>query len=143
MPTYRWTVNMMEPGLRALQYKFNKIKYKFCLREIEKRFMNCTKAHGIQRRRDEVMLRKYYEGFNTGREKQMFKEELGDLEIQYKYTLQELHKKVEDCLPSLLYYMEQFVTLHKQNEAVREKLDTLLAKMGREPSEEDNGGDDE
>lgn len=80
---------------------------------------------------DEIDRRKYYEGFNVGREKEMFQEELKDLEITYKATLINLHKQVEETLSPLLHYMEKFVNLHKQNEAVREKLDTLLAKTGR------------
>ncbi len=46
-------------------------------------------------------------------------------------------------LPSLLHYMEEFLDLHKQNEAVREKLDVLLVKMGREETKEVDGGNDE
>lgn len=66
----------------------------------------------------------------------MYQDELNDLEIVYKSTLVNLHKQVEDCLPSLLHYMEEFLNLHKQNEAIREKLDVLLAKTGRQPEQE-------
>lgn len=88
---------------------------------------------------DEIDRRKYYEGFKVGKEKKMFQEELNDLEITYKATLLNTHKQVEDVLPTLLHYMEKFVTLHKKNEAVREKLDALLEKTGRccEDEEED------
>lgn len=86
---------------------------------------------------EEIESRKYYEGFKVGREKKMFEEELKDLEMVYKKTLIDLHKQVEDCLPSLLHYMEEFVTLHKQNEQVRERLDALLAKTGREPQDDE------
>ena len=68
----------------------------------------------------------------------MFQEELNDLEMVYKKTLVDLHQQVEHCLPSLLHFMEDFITLHKQNEAVREKLDALLAKTGRGSQEEEN-----
>jgi hypothetical protein len=85
--------------------------------------------------------RKYFEGFNVGRERKMFQEELKELEIAYKATLLNLHNQVENVFPSLLYYMEKFLTLHKQNEAVREKLDALLAKTGRGTEEEEE--DDE
>lgn len=84
---------------------------------------------------EEIEKRKYYEGFKVGREKKMFEEELNDLEKSYKAVLGHIHKQVEDCLPSLLHYMEEFVTLHKQNEEVRDKLDALLAKTGREPQD--------
>lgn len=90
-------------------------------------------------------LRKYYRGFkfNTIKRRPMFIEELKDLEIVYKGTLVQLHKQVEGCLPSLLHYMEEFLSLHKQNEAIREKLDGLLAKTGRESQEENGVNDDD
>jgi hypothetical protein len=89
----------------------------------------------------EIDRQKYYEGFNVGREKQMFKEELEDLETVYKTALKNYHQEVEDVLPSLLHYMEKFLILHKQNEAIREKLDVLLEKTGKQSQEED--GDNE
>jgi len=73
----------------------------------------------------------------------MFQEELQDLEVVYKTALKNYAKEVEETLPSLLYYMDKFLTVHKQNEVVREKLDALLQKTGREPQEESDGGDDE
>lgn len=73
----------------------------------------------------------------------MFNQELKDLEIVYKTALKNYAKEVEDILPTLLHYMDKFLTVHKQNEAVREKLDTLLEKTGRESSDEDCGGDDD
>lgn len=73
----------------------------------------------------------------------MFEDELEDLELVYKSTIRDLHEKVEDVLPSLLYYMEEFLSIHKQNEAVREKLDVLLEKMGREETDDVNGGDED
>ena len=69
----------------------------------------------------------------------MFEEELKDIELTYKNTLVDLQKKVEHCLPPLLHYMEEFLNLHKQNEAIREKLDGLLEKLGRETQEESDG----
>lgn len=80
-------------------------------------------------------LREYYGGFNIYNRRPMYQEELKDLELVYKSTLNQLQKQVEDCLPSLLMYMQEFVSLHKQKEAVREKLDALLAKSGRESQE--------
>jgi hypothetical protein len=90
-------------------------------------------------------ISKYYQGFNFNKinRRPMYQEELNDLEIVYKSTLVRLQKEVEQCLPSLLHYMEEFLSLNQQNEAVREKLDALLAKTGRGSQEEDNGGDDD
>ena len=89
--------------------------------------------------------RRYFEGFklNMINRRPMYQDELNDLEMVYKKTLVDLHKQVEDCLPSHLHYMEEFITLHKQNEAVRKKLDVLLAKTGRQPQEETDGGNNE
>lgn len=144
MPTFKWTIHMDDyKQLRCLQYRWNKVKYKEMLRDIEKNFINRTKAEGIRSRRDEIMSRKYYEGFNTGREQTMFKEELEDLEIVYKTALKNYAKEVEEVLPSLLYFMEKFLIVHKQNEAIREKLEDLLAKTGRQECDECDGGDDE
>ncbi len=79
--------------------------------------------------------------FNVINRSPMFQDELKDLKLVYKTTLSNLHQDVVKCLPPLLHYMEQFLTLHKQNEAIREKLDVLLAKTGGD--QEDDGGDDE
>ena len=86
----------------------------------------------------------YVRGFkiNMINRRPMYKDELDDLEKVYTCTLDNLGKRVEDTLPSLLYYMEEFLKIHKQNEAVREKLDVLLSKTGRR-NEDDAGGDDE
>lgn len=79
-------------------------------------------------------LRRYYAGFkyNMIKRKPMFEEELKDLEHAYRISLKDMEKEVEVVLPYLLSYMESFVTLHKKNEAMREKLDALLAKTNRE-----------
>lgn len=116
MPTHTWTIKL-EEAYAASKKHWDKLKL---LREVDRRA--------------------YFEGFNVGREKKMFQEELKDLEITYKATLLNTHKQVEDVLPTLLHYMEKFVTLHKKNEAVREKLDALLEKTGRccEEEEEDD-----
>lgn len=117
MPIFKWTIHMDDyKQLRCLQYRWNKVKYKEMLRD---------------------------EGFNTGREQTMFKEELEDLEIVYKTALKNYAKEVEEVLPSLLYFMEKFLIVHKQNEAIREKLEDLLAKTGRQECDECDGGDDE
>lgn len=114
MPTQTWTIRLEEAYAESKKH-WDELK--------------------MQR---EVDRRAYFEGFNVGREKKMFQEELMDLEITYKATLINLHKEVEEVLPSLLHYMEKFLTLHKKNEAIREKLDALLAKTGRCCEEEED-----
>lgn len=83
-------------------------------------------------------LEKYYRGFGYNKRGPMFEEELKDLEGAYVTTLKSLHKEVEDVLPSLLHYMEEFITLHKQNAVMSEKLDVLREKMGIDPKGESN-----
>ena len=122
MPTYKWKIDC---------------------RDMERRYINGSKVWAKYFRDQVIERRKYYEGFNVGKEKTMFQEELQDLEVVYKTALKNYAKEVEETLPSLLYYMEKFLTVHKQNEVVREKLDALLQKTGREPQEESDGGDDE
>lgn len=138
MGSHTWIVDA-----RDLQYKFNKIRYKACLRDLEKKFIKGSKVWDDYWRKCKIDRQKYYEGFNAARERVMFNEELKDLEIVYKTALKNYAKEVEDILPTLLHYMDKFLTVHKQNEAVREKLDTLLEKTGRESSDKDCGGDDE
>jgi hypothetical protein len=86
---------------------------------------------------------RYFRGFNFNKPKRrpMFEDELRDLEIVYRKTLDDLDEQVQICLPSLLVFMEQFLKLHKQNEAIREKLDVLLAKSRREDESEEQGFD--
>jgi hypothetical protein len=67
----------------------------------------------------------------------MYKAELDDLEVIYKATGEELQTQVEANLPYLLHYMEEFITLHKQNEVLNEKLEELLKKRAA------LGGEDE
>jgi hypothetical protein len=68
----------------------------------------------------------------------MYRDELMDLAAIYKKTMQDLHEDVENCLPSLLHYMEEFVRIHKMNESVREKLDVLAAKIGTASESEES-----
>lgn len=92
------------------------------------------------------VAREYYKGFNMIKRAPMYEDELKDLEHVYKSKLVHLHQEVEYILPSLLHCMEEFISLHKQNEAIREKLDLLMAKTGRQTSEtgdNDCGGSDE
>lgn len=116
MPTYRWKIDA---------------------RDLEKRFLKSSKVWDRYYKNCEIDRQKYFEGFNVGREKQMFQQELKDLETVYKTALDNYAKEVEDVLPTLLYYMEKFLTLHKQNEAISDKLEDLLEKTGRKPQDED------
>ncbi|MFI0477801.1 MAG: hypothetical protein ACH349_01570 [Candidatus Rhabdochlamydia sp.] len=68
----------------------------------------------------------------------MFEDELKDLELTYKATLVNINKEIEFSLPTLLYCMEDFVKLHKQNKVVRERLDRLLAKVNGEKNVEED-----
>lgn len=116
MPTHTWTIKL-EEVYAASKKHWDKLKL---LREVDRRA--------------------YFEGFKVGREKKMFQEELKDLEITYKAALLNLSKQEGIIMPSLLYHLEEFLNVHKKVEAVREKLDTLLAKTGRcceEEEEED------
>ena len=121
MTTHTWTIDM---------------------HDLDRNSRESSKIWARHFRRRAIDRQKYYEGFNVGREKQMFKEELKDLEIVYKTALKNYAKEVEDVLPSLLHYMEKFLVVHKQNEAIREKLDNLLEKTGR-GSEDNEGEEDE
>lgn len=122
MPTHTWTIKLEDLYTKSRKH-WDRLKV---LKEIDQRA--------------------YYEGFNVGREKQMFQEELKDLETVYKSALKNTAQDIEEILPSLLHYMEKFVNANKQSEAIREKLFALLAKTGREPQEETGdceGGCDE
>lgn len=69
--------------------------------------------------------------------KTMFDEELKDLVLTYKGTRVKIHEDIRDILPSLLHYMEKFIDLHKQDEAICDKLERLLQKVGGNEEEED------
>lgn len=118
MPSFKWTIDARD--LKRSHRRAYKVWDRY--------FKNC-----------EIDRQKYYEGFNVGREKEMFQEELKDLELVYKHSLVQVSKQIEDCLPSLLHYMEEFVDLNKQSEAIRDKLDTLLEKAGRKSQEQGSG----
>lgn len=120
MPTHRWTAEMPDP----IGYQINKIKY-----------LNRQSALG------QINRRRYFEGFKVGREKAMFEEELKDLEDKYRKELNELKRAKDECLPPLLYYMEQFLVINRKIEVADEKLDTLMEKKRRKTEEE--GDDDE
>lgn len=66
----------------------------------------------------------------------MYQDELKDLEKVYKHTLVDLHKQLNSSLPELVDYMEEFVLLHRQTEAVNEKLEVLMAKTNRNNEED-------
>lgn len=134
MPTFRWKIDCKE--LDEFQNT----------RRLEEAYRKGFKTWDRYYKQCEIDRQKYYEGFNVGREKQMFQEELQDLETVYKSALKNTAQDIEEILPSLLHYMEKFVNANKQSEAIREKLFALLAKTGREPQEETGdceGGCDE
>lgn len=83
-------------------------------------------------------IRKYYGGFklNMIRRKPMFDDELKDLALVYKSTLEKLDDELEDKLSPLLHYMKEFIQLHEQKEAIEEKLENLIAKVN--PTGEEN-----
>jgi hypothetical protein len=103
---------------------------------INKEYVKSLKPWKIIYMLQDIETIKYYESFRVKMEKNMFEKELNDLENTYKAVLKELDKQVEDCLPSLLHYMKEFVELHGQTDEVRHKLNALLAKTGRENEEE-------
>lgn len=70
-------------------------------------------------------------------ERNMFREELSELEIAYKTNLSELNRKIEGTLYPLLHYMEEFVNLHNENRIVSDKLDLLIGKLEVLDGEED------
>lgn len=104
------------------------------------RYEDFMKKHAIAA---EIEKRKYYEGFGVRKEKEMFEEELKDIEGAYRSSLKDIHKKVDDTLPLLLFYMEEFVCLHKANEEVNGKLVAFLEKMARKQENKDEGKKDE
>lgn len=112
MPTHRWTIKLEDVYAKSRKH-WDRMNI---LREIDRRA--------------------YYEGFNVGREKKMFQEELKDLETVYKTALKNNAEDIADILPSLLHYMEKFVNANRQSEVIREKLFALLAKTGRESQKE-------
>ncbi len=87
-------------------------------------------------------VRRYYQGFNRNKRNHMFADELKDLEVIYRKKEEQIVKEVTECLPYLIHYMDKFVTLHKQNEDLRDKLECLLEKTG-ENKEQYEGEDDE
>lgn len=110
---------------------------------VQKNFIKSQNTFKRYRNQCEIDRRKYYEGFNVGREKEMFQEELKDLEQTYKETLVNVENELENCKPSLVYYMKHFIALYEKRGQIIEKLQILLEKTGRKPSEEDYGGEDE
>jgi predicted GTPase len=87
--------------------------------------------------------RQYFGGINKINRKPMYKDELQDLENVYKHTLHNIQAQERNVMPSLLHYLKEFLELHEQKEAVNEKLDVLLQKLGRKETEEIDGGNDE
>jgi hypothetical protein len=84
--------------------------------------------------------KRYYQGFNTNHhpENPMYKDELQDLEVVYRETLKNVEEDMRSIMPSLMNVLEQFFYIVKQDEALREKLDTLLVKLGKKETETDS-----
>jgi hypothetical protein len=72
---------------------------------------------------------KYYEGFNVGRERHMFKDEIQDVHNVYVNALNEIDEELESVQPVLLNYMKDFIKLHENREIFVEKLETLKCKL--------------
>lgn len=81
----------------------------------------------IQLHRKET--RKYYLGF-AYREKNMFEDEVKDLEKIYEEQIKELEKKETAYLRPLVSYMESFVKAYRDRGALEDKLATLRDKRG-------------
>lgn len=101
------------------------VRWKFTQEDLEK-----YKKERLNRP-SAAQIRKYYGGFklNMIRRKPMFDDELKDLALVYKSTLEKLDDELEDKLTPLLYYMKEFIQLHEQKEAIEEKLENLIAKV--------------
>ena len=82
-------------------------------------------------------IRAYYGGFNMIRRKPMFDDELKDLALVYRSTLEGLDEQIDDRLPALLHYMKEFVQLHEQKDAIEEKLENLIAKVNPKEQEDE------
>lgn len=119
---YKWTINYED----FLEYK-KSMKNK-AHNELIRRYI----------REMAIAERGYYEGFKPAKERVMFKEEIEDIENVYQSVLNSTNDALEDMLPTILHYMEEFVNLHAKRDAVGEKLATLKIKLGKDkPSEEE------
>lgn len=79
----------------------------------------------------EIEYRKYFEGFNVGKEKKMFKEELDDIEKIYVTALEDGKKEMDRRLNSLVHYFRNFLDHYDAQETIEEKLEALRAKLGK------------
>lgn len=79
----------------------------------------------------------YYGGLNaTWKPKEsMYQDELEDLEKVYLSTMKHVEQEISNVLPDLLAYMQEFISLHNQHDAISEKLDVLTEKMGEKEDE--------
>lgn len=93
-------------------------------------------AYQLMLRRHDIERWKYYEGFKYGRDKAMFEEELVELVKRYHTELEQLEDDLEDATERHIRHAQVFIDIQKQKAEIHEKLDTLLAKLGK-------GGTDE
>lgn len=111
----------------------NTVKWKIDVKELEKAYINGARRWNKFRMQREVDAEKYFAGFSYPKEKKMFEDQLKDLEISYKNALRSVNARMEEVLPALIHYMDEFVTLYKKNEEFDEKLERLFEKMGKKP----------
>lgn len=75
---------------------------------------------------------KYYAGFSypkkIKREKEMFKEELEDLEKMYIEKLKIAQSEMEYINPSLVHYMKEFIQHYEEEQKIKIKLESLQHK---------------
>ncbi len=93
-----------------------------------------------QKRLDRSTVRtwkKYYGGLNKNwkPEMGMYKDELEDLEKVYVNTMKSIEGEIRNATPDVLSWMQEFVSLHNQYDAVSEKLEVLQEKMGKKEDE--------
>src|SRR5215510_3904071 len=80
------------------------------------------------RRRAEIVERKYYGGFQVGKDKSLFKEELDTLEDSYLDSIENITEEINDSLDDLVDSLEDFCALYRKGKAIREKLEDLQYK---------------
>jgi hypothetical protein len=69
-------------------------------------------------------------------DKSIFKEELKDAEELYRKNLVELEHQICGIMPSLIYYMKNFIEAHTAKDDYIEKLEALLIKTGKKQPNE-------
>lgn len=88
--------------------------------------------------------KRYYQGFNTNHhpENKMYKDELQDLEKVYRDALKSVDRDMRDFMPVLINVLGELFNMLRQDEALHEKLDTLLVKLGKKDADEQNDNGD-